>query len=201
MKHLIIFTAALILTGNLYAQTGFRITYSSFKYEHLLKLGEMETDIKTLIIINDSAAYKYYAKDTANNDSNYIYNLNYVSHSDTYVKSRDQWFFRISKKKNSKWGLANKINIDWRVMKDSTKNVLGFTCTKAWGLYKGTVVYAWFTQNIPGHFGPMSGTRYPGIALEVYMLQFGRAFIATSVEKGNYKISIPKNLPQQKNTP
>ncbi len=179
------------------AQTAHRIIYSSYEYDHGQSLGE-KGDVYSYIIFNDSVAYKFFSKDT---DTNSVYNQNFVSHSELYVKSNEQLYYQYGNKKKYKWRISPQLNIDWRTMPDSTKSILGYHCTKAWGMNKGSMIYIWFTTELPGHYGPLSASRYPGVALEVYLLQSGKAILTTNIEKGNYEIVIPKNLPQQKNTP
>ncbi len=70
----------------------------------------------------------------------------------------------------------------WEVS-DSTKNVLGYECTKAICDYHGRKWEAWFTPEIPINNGPWKLNGLPGLILEASTEGREYSFIATGLEQ------------------
>ena len=77
----------------------------------------------------------------------------------------------------------NWVDIDWKILNDR-KNILGYTCQKATGNFRGRSYEIWFTQAIPGPYGPWKLFGLPGVILEASDKKNMVHFIAR-------KISVP----------
>ena len=57
--------------------------------------------------------------------------------------------------------------IDWEIISDDKKVILGFECLRATTSFRGSKISAYFTTSIPSPFGPDKFNGLPGIILEV----------------------------------
>lgn len=71
--------------------------------------------------------------------------------------------------------------MDWRIVEDSTANVLGYECLMAECDYHGRHWRAWFTPEIPMPFGPWKLRGLPGLILKAEA-DGGFSFTATGIE-------------------
>lgn len=58
-------------------------------------------------------------------------------------------------------------DFDWK-LRDSTKTIGGYTCSRARCMYGGRIYEAWYTPQIPASFGPYKFGGLPGMILEIY---------------------------------
>lgn len=78
--------------------------------------------------------------------------------------------------------------IQWEIVEDSTKNILGYECIMAFSDYHGRHWKAWFTPEIPTKDGPWKLQGLPGIILEA---DGGDGFIIKAKEIGSTSQNIP----------
>lgn len=73
-------------------------------------------------------------------------------------------------------------NIEWTLVEDSTKNVLGYGCIMATADYHGRKWTAWFTPEIPVQAGPWKLAGLPGLILEADADNGVYSFVATGIQ-------------------
>ncbi len=72
--------------------------------------------------------------------------------------------------------------IEWRIVEDSTKSVLGYQCIMATTVYHGRKWTAWFAPEIPVCDGPWKLRGLPGLILEASEEKGHHSFIADGIE-------------------
>lgn len=80
-------------------------------------------------------------------------------------------------------------NIDWTLIEDSVKNVLGYDCIMATADYHGRKWTAWFTPEIPLQTGPWKLAGLPGLILEADADNGVYSFVATGIQNTTRQIS------------
>lgn len=83
--------------------------------------------------------------------------------------------------------------IDWTLSGES-KDILGYTCAKATGSFRGRTYEAWFTEEIPVSAGPWKLRGLPGTILSARDSEGLCVFEAISVQKGEGVIERPEYL-------
>lgn len=78
--------------------------------------------------------------------------------------------------------------IDWNLVEDSTKTILGCQCIKATTDYHGRKWSVWFTLEIPIQDGPWKFCGLPGLILEASEPMGQHCFVATGLESSNRPI-------------
>lgn len=78
--------------------------------------------------------------------------------------------------------------MEWTIMEDSIKNILGFECIKAQTDYHGRTWKVWFSPEIPVHDGPWKLHGLPGLILNA---DGGDGFVIEAKEIGYTKQAIP----------
>ncbi|MBP2690717.1 MAG: GLPGLI family protein [Muribaculaceae bacterium] len=78
--------------------------------------------------------------------------------------------------------------MEWTIIEDSTKNILGFECIMAQTEYHGRTWMAWFSPEIPVYDGPWKLRGLPGMILNA---DGGDGFIIEAKEVGYTKQAIP----------
>lgn len=71
--------------------------------------------------------------------------------------------------------------IEWTLVEDSTKNVIGYECVMATADYHGRRWTAWFTLEIPVQAGPWKLSGLPGLILEADADNGVYSFVATGI--------------------
>lgn len=84
-------------------------------------------------------------------------------------------------------------NIEWTLVEDSTKNVIGYDCIMATTNYHGRKWTAWFTPEIPVHAGPWKLAGLPGLILEADADNGVYSFVAAGIQNTDRPI-IPVYL-------
>lgn len=84
-------------------------------------------------------------------------------------------------------------NIEWTLVEDSVKNVLGYDCIMATADYHGRKWTAWFTPEIPLQAGPWKLAGLPGLILEADADNGVYSFVATGIQNTDRPI-IPVYL-------
>lgn len=79
-------------------------------------------------------------------------------------------------------------NIEWTLVEDSTKNVLGYDCLMAATNYHGRKWTAWFTPEIPVQAGPWKLSGLPGLILEADADNGVYSFVATGIQNADRPI-------------
>lgn len=73
-------------------------------------------------------------------------------------------------------------NIEWTLVEDSAKNVLGYDCLMATADYHGRKWIAWFTPEIPLQAGPWKLSGLPGLILEADADNGVYSFVANGIQ-------------------
>lgn len=84
-------------------------------------------------------------------------------------------------------------NIEWTLVEDSAKNVLGYACVMATADYHGRKWTAWFTPEIPVQAGPWKLAGLPGLILEADADNGFYSFVATGIQNTD-RLIIPVYL-------
>lgn len=79
-------------------------------------------------------------------------------------------------------------NIEWTLVEDSTKNVLGYDCIMATAKYHGRKWSAWFSPEIPVQAGPWKLAGLPGLILEADADNGVYSFVAIGIQNTNRQI-------------
>jgi GLPGLI family protein len=72
---------------------------------------------------------------------------------------------------------------DWKIVADSTKTILGYTCHLATAIYKGRKWSAWYAEDIPLSEGPWELCGLPGLILSACDAQRQYVFGAVGMEQ------------------
>ncbi len=72
-------------------------------------------------------------------------------------------------------------NIQWTLISDSIKNIIGYKCQMAKTTFRGRNWYAWYTLDIPVSMGPWKLSGLPGLIIEAYDDKNYVRFIAVSL--------------------
>lgn len=80
-------------------------------------------------------------------------------------------------------------NIEWTLVEDSTKNVIGYDCIMATADYHGRKWTAWFTPEIPVQAGPWKLSGLPGLILEADADNGVYSFVATGIQNTDRHIT------------
>ena len=80
-------------------------------------------------------------------------------------------------------------NIEWTLVEDSVKNVLGYDCIMATADYHGRKWTAWFTPEIPLQAGPWKLAGLPGLILEADADNGVYSFVATGIQNSDRTIT------------
>ena len=78
--------------------------------------------------------------------------------------------------------------MQWEVVGDSTKTILGYECMMAMTAYHGRDWSAWFAPEIPAHDGPWKFAGLPGLILMVSESQGIYSFTANGIEATEQEI-------------
>lgn len=78
--------------------------------------------------------------------------------------------------------------MQWEVVTDSTKTILGYECMMAMTAYQGRDWTAWFAPEIPAHDGPWKFAGLPGLILMASESQGIYSFTANGIEATEQEI-------------
>ena len=78
--------------------------------------------------------------------------------------------------------------LEWTLVADSTKNVLGYDCVMATADYHGRKWTVWFTPEIPVQTGPWKLAGLPGLILEADADNGVYSFVATGIQNSDRPI-------------
>lgn len=76
--------------------------------------------------------------------------------------------------------LDNWMPITWE-LKDGNKKILGYSCKKAIGTFRGRTYKVWYTEEIPVSYGPWKLFGLPGVILKAEDTRFNFRFTATEI--------------------
>lgn len=93
-------------------------------------------------------------------------------HHHEYIE--DEHFVIHEKLLNTKWHLSNE-----------KKEILGYQCQKATGIFRGRQYTLWFSSEIPASFGPWKFNGLPGLILEVKENSGALEFLALKITLTN----------------
>lgn len=79
-------------------------------------------------------------------------------------------------------------NIEWTLVEDSTKNVLGYDCIMATADFHGRKWTVWFTPEVPLQAGPWKLDGLPGLILEGDADNGVYSFVATGIQNTDHLI-------------
>lgn len=79
-------------------------------------------------------------------------------------------------------------NIEWTLVEDSTKNVLGYDCIMATADFHGRKWTVWFTPEVPLQAGPRKLDGLPGLILEADADNGVYSFVATGIQNTDHLI-------------
>lgn len=88
---------------------------------------------------------------------------------------------------------------DW-VMKDGTKQILGYLCKKASCTYRGRTWTAWYALDIPISDGPWKLCGLPGLILQADDNKGHFSFACIGIEKGKHPIKMLDNIYYQESS-
>lgn len=88
--------------------------------------------------------------------------------------------------------------IEWNIVEDSTKTILGYQCVMATTDYHGRKWTVWFTPEIPMHDGPWKFCGLPGLIMEATEPSGQHSFTVTGIETSSQPIFPVFNTEYQK---
>ena len=192
MKYLI--TCILfILSSSLFAQQN-----NLVEYNLTTKQGAKHI-IKEYLIFNSNELY--YASIKNDDKLNYeddklskeVFNLEpiYINLETGSLYQEKIGIFKKNSERYSRFILGEKRPIiNWKITKESQK-ILGYTCYKATGKFRGRNYVAWFAPDIPYNLGPWKLGGLPGLILKVDNDLFD--YVATRIVLNSDKIpTLPK---------
>lgn len=93
----------------------------------------------------------------------------FISSIDDSQNDRDFFFNSFVKENaNDYYFVYDRVShIKWTIDKGTTKKILGYECTKATAIFRGSPVTAYFTKEIPYSVGPFKFFGLPGAILDV----------------------------------
>lgn len=71
--------------------------------------------------------------------------------------------------------------IDWQLLPDSTRNILGYDCHLAQADFKGRTWQAWYADDVPLEYGPWKLGGLPGLILMAYDTEHHYTFTASAM--------------------
>lgn len=83
-------------------------------------------------------------------------------------KERERHFFFTSNVDNRDFFIFDNVpKPDWKIEENQTKTILGYKCTKATGIFRGSKVIAYFANDLHYSAGPFKFYGLPGLILDV----------------------------------
>lgn len=175
MKKIIFFILAFLIIYNLYSQNTsacgeieyLQSTHFSrdFSRNFILKFNNDYSIYKELNILNRKEKIKQTDRGEGMQLSREVPRNNLTN--EFYYNDREHFYFM--EVWFDKELLVKEDTLTWNwILKDDTKKIGSFTCQKATILFRGRNYIAWFTEEIPVHFGPWKFQGLSGLILEIY---------------------------------
>jgi len=156
----------LVTIGSFSAQKQIHIRYLNVRSPIANVYEDLYTDGKRVISKQDGNIIWTAPENSSKKKGQDFY---FISNIDTSIKERN-FFFTSFVKDNSEdyYLIHDKVpNIEWKIDKESTKKILGYECTKATANFRGSLLIAYFTKDIPYSVGPFKFFGLPGAILDI----------------------------------
>lgn len=120
--------------------------------------------------------------DLSRGPSKSIYTYVFINRENNRLRYYDRW------SEDEGYYEESLDDVEWKIVSDSTKSVLGYECVMAETDYHGRRWKAWFSPDIPLPYGPWKLQGLPGLILEAEA-QGGFCFKATGIEESDREIT------------
>ncbi|KFF75803.1 hypothetical protein HX13_07145 [Chryseobacterium sp. P1-3] len=164
MKNYFLFIV--LLTGSLFAQKQIHIKYLNVRSTIANVYEDLYTDGTNVISKQDgNIMYTDPQYNSKKKGKDYFF----ISKTDNTKDFKDFLFTEsIGYSSDNDYFVHDEVpKIDWIIDENATKTILGYKCTKATAVFRGSPITAYFTKEIPYSVGPFKFYGLPGAILDV----------------------------------
>ncbi len=179
----------LLLNATMFAQNdNYRIKYLLDFQKDSLKLTSSNREVMYLDIISKTTIFQsenLFKKDSISSTNNPFSLMGLPKPEFKYkiIQDGGESKYFVDYSPSHRFYISDTEKLEWTLINDSIKKIDKFTCKLATTNFKGRNYFAWYTTEIPMHYGPYKFNGLPGLILEVYDQQMHYHFQLLSIKK------------------
>lgn len=175
----------LFVTASCFSQKILQVTYKEIR----------NIDTINVFMISDGINSNYYKLERKINRKRSVTdhgNMNATIIAEQNITIAPQNFFTTLSNNTAYWQIdTNKNELlqddmparNWQINYDKQKKIGNYSCIEATASYRGSEIVAYFTPELPYHFGPNKTKDLPGLILELYTVETNPTrWIASKIE-------------------